>query len=335
MNWYRILKFAQIWEENNSPYGSGFMDDLYFLYESEYKYSMLSQYPEKFQGHPQRRGNILKGFEENIRFLIEEVAGPISETFDQWLGHHAILSPRSWANQRLDTQLEMTDDCKEVIKAIQGESSRYYGNFIDTISKNINDYPAMRMILGDSREEYYQQRLEDLEEDPEYQMRDEAQREEYAADELGYLQNLSFADLMDAYGYADDEGFFTWASDVCGIYGNHFLSDIYMALFVFWYEKWSAEGIDETRETIEEINGQLEAIETLPIRQALIVINSAIGAAHQTGDMVDYLSVYLEQQGQDDVNGDEITRLLSSLSHLSGPELEVWNDDLRKIRFQI
>jgi len=191
------------------------------------------------------------------------------------------------------------------------------------------------MILVDSREGYYQQRLEDLEEDPEYQMRDEAQRVEYASEELGYISNMPFADLMDSYGYSDNEGFFKWASSACENYGNHFLSDIYMVLFVFWYEKWSAEGIDETRETVEEINGQLEIIETLPIRQALIVINSAIGAAHQTGDMVDYLSEHLGRVRQDDVSSDEITHLMSSLSHLSGSELEVWNEDLRKVGFQI
>jgi len=335
MNWYKILKFAQIWTENNSPYSSGFMDDLYFLYESEYKYSMLSQYPERFQGNPQRRENILKEFEKNIRFLIEEVAGPISATFYQWLAKHALLSPRSWANQRLEDTLEMTDNCKEVIKEIQGEYNGYYGNFIDTISRNIDDYPTMRMILVDSREEYHQQRLEDLEEDPEYQMRDETQREEYASEELEYIKNMTFSDLMDAYGYSDNEGFFEWASSACENYGNHFLSDIYMVLFVFWYEKWSAEGIDETRETVEEINGQLEIIETLPIRQALIVINSAIGAAHQTGDMVDYLTEHLEQHGQNDASSDDIMQLLSSLSHLSGPALEVWNEDLKKVGFQI
>jgi hypothetical protein len=334
MNWYKILKFAQIWTKNNSPYSRGFMDNLYFLYESEYKYSMLSQYPERFQGNPQRRENILKGFEENIRFLIEEVAAPISETFDQWLAEHALLSPRSWANQRLEETSKITNDCKGVMEEIQGEFGKYYGDFIGTISRNIDDYPTIRMILVDEREEYYQQRLEDLEEDPEYQMRDEAQRKEYFAEELGNISNMPFADLMDAYGCYDNDGFFEWASSVCGEYGNHFLSDIYMVLFVFWYEKWSAEGIDETREIIEKINSQLETLETLPIGQAVIVINSAIGAAHQTGDMVDYLPEHIEQE-QDYANGDDISHLLSSLSNLSGSELEVWNEDLREVGFQI
>jgi len=102
MNWYKIVKFAQIWEKTHSPYTAGspkslyktvpqteFMHNLYSLYEMEYKYSMLLQRPEQFKGLPQRRENMLEKLRDRIKFLIAKVAKPISVAFDEWLEEHS------------------------------------------------------------------------------------------------------------------------------------------------------------------------------------------------------------------------------------------------------
>jgi hypothetical protein len=106
MNWYRILKTSQLWENTHSPYTSGFpqsvhktapqmkfMHNLYFLYELEYKYSMLLQRPEQFNGLPQRRENMLEKLRDQIKLVIAEVAKPISVAFDEWLEEHNYTKP--------------------------------------------------------------------------------------------------------------------------------------------------------------------------------------------------------------------------------------------------
>lgn len=331
MNWYKILKFSQIWSENHSPYRPGFADDLYFLYESEYKYSMLSQYPERFKGNPQRRANILEQFEDNIRFLIDEIATPIHTTFERWLDKHAILDPGSWADERLEDALNSTNNCQEVVGWIEGEASRYFGDFANTISRNIDDYPNIQRFFRDIKQDFYQMELEDLEyTDETYQTLDSLQQEEYAKKKLQHMEDMTFAEYLDNYiGVSGNASFFEWISGSCEYAGDGILHDLYKVLFIFWYEKWSAEGIDETRESIEKIYQQLENIEQFPIKQAIIVINSAIGAAHQTGDMLDYLSDDIDE------SSDEIRQLMTSLTLLSPEEKGVWDADLRKIRFQI
>jgi len=97
MNWFKILKFAQIWGTN--WVFDNIESQLEAFYELEYKYSMLKLHP--FSGHPKRKENILNNLRNNLSEVGSEIKIMLSGVFGNWLQSHALLNPIQWAEERI------------------------------------------------------------------------------------------------------------------------------------------------------------------------------------------------------------------------------------------
>ena len=148
MNWYALFKLAQIW---NVKSDGSFSSEIYSLYELEYKYSMVKNKP--FDGLPQRRENILINLERELKIVIKYIKIPIIKAFEDWLASHAILTPKLWAQKRIELQEEYGDDEERMLNNTIDEYYRYTGEigditfFITDIMENIDNIPSFKYCI--------------------------------------------------------------------------------------------------------------------------------------------------------------------------------------------
>ena len=85
MNWYQLIKFAQIWNKEYDEYDINEM--LTVFYELEYIYSQLKL--RSFKGHPQRKNNILKNVIKELTITSQDLIKVLINTYKKW--HHPFL----------------------------------------------------------------------------------------------------------------------------------------------------------------------------------------------------------------------------------------------------
>jgi cellulose biosynthesis protein BcsQ len=116
--------------------------------------------------------------------------------------------------------------------------------------------------------------------------------------------------VTEFFEYADVEQFM----DV----DDFFITAYEKIVFPVWYDYWSAMGIDETRDTIEEIYDQIVNITKYPLQKQFVVLNTAKNASHQNGSMLEY---YEEKWGMDYVLFEKLTEIDTS----------EWDEELEEI----
>jgi hypothetical protein len=337
MNWYKIAKdlskFSQIWsyqpeKEDFDEYSEErtFSSKIKEMYELEYKYSMMKN--NVFVGNPQRKENMLSQLENKLRDVLIEIRKQLLETIGKWLTSHALLSPRTWAESRIKEYDDLSS--AEQFQSMISEYSKYSGTnsnngFTEMLNKSLNNlenYPSLKDFLYNSVLDSYM----------------EIQKQE-AYDDLEDFNDhygTSFDNVDDAANWVDDnaqissdmiDSSFQGSSDLFAesaeSYGD--LEEICLEfytnlIFPLWYEYWSNEGIDETRETVETIYNNLENSSS-DIGQFIASVNMGLNAVHQTGKMVNYLS--------EDTGDWEIERTLSYASE--GNFVNKLNKELRMV----
>jgi len=346
MNWYRQIKQAQIWD----VYSDGsFIDELKRLYELEYKWAALQNLP--FNGMPQRRENILQNVTEELWEVINNVKEPIVKTISGWLSSHAITDPSQWANARVADMEKYNPGGgigNDEFKGVLSEYMRYtdpnwgkdywsepnwniaFSQMMSHVVDNIEAYPSInRMldILVEDRKEmmrqtYYDYGIESFNEEYGQNFSTEEEVENFIESQTVESLGLAY-DLLDYY---DLDTFITAANEL-GIL-NNITRELYQNLvFPAWYDKWSGEGIDATREAVEDIYQHLQRASS--VGDHIAAINLGLNAVHQTGDMTDYLNEY--GGVEDDVSN--IKDILEDLSE--GENSEEWDEELRQIGIQI
>ena len=347
MNWYKDIKIAQIW--NTVPYdefGNEFELSLQSLYELEYKWSMINQRP--FSGLEQRRQNISEYLRSNLNEAADNVKGVLSNVFNKWLSSHAILDPATWARSRVD---EMGYDVGfgEMFDSMLDEHMNYsdMGNQRANISpreqsalennsmrkmlqfamENIDTMPYFKEAFDNSLVGYrdmLQSELDDegLEEFSERYGKEFKNEEEAES----YIENISIddVDIDSLYYFEDAEEFSDFISEAGD--PEEILIEFYeKTVFPLWYEHWQQQGIDETRDTIEEISSRLENANAENTQEFMAAVNMALNAAHQTGAMTDYI--------EQDTGAGNIEGVLSDLS--SGTFVPEWDKELREVGVQV
>jgi len=353
MNWYNRLKFAQIW---NIESDGGFLDEVQKLYELEYKRSMIKQNP--FKGVDKRKENILANIEKGVLEAIDVVREPLAQTLQQWLKSHALTDPDQWAKQRnkpgspfdnWDEYYESTSEgpISRIIRVVDEYNDLTEKNsigsaaslatpnwdrsFVQMMQENGSyHFPSMKNItntlIPDRQEmliqELQSEGLEEFNRTMGTQFATEEEAEEYiyqaTAEQLGI-------DASDLFDYYDLEGLAELA-DQNGLLDNLIFDINKNIVFPAWYGKWSNEGIDDTREAVEQIYQELMSAKT--IDQIISAVNLALNAAHQTGDMIDYLEDYGNVEGSYGTK-----QFLDNLS--AGEYVEKWNEELRAIGVEI
>jgi hypothetical protein len=271
--------------------------NLELMTEWEYKYYKIKN---SNTISDRRKHSILKEIEVELTPVLNSIIESLKDVYEKWLGSHAILSPRTWAEKRME-ELENADTpIEEIYEFTVAEYERYGGNNEkeDFINANID---TIRQIVAQLVDE----QNNGIEEDS----------EDYLSIDLSDDNEIS--DFID--GVFDDTKQF-----ISSIYhGNlSYLAEEMIinfnekCVFPLWYGEWSYRGIDETRENIEKIYKTLLSANTEPFSEKFVIITVALNSSHQTGSMVDYV---------EDMDPSANQRFLD---YLSGMDVSYWDKEL-------
>ena len=334
MNWYKRIKLAQIWKVEND---GSFSDWIKAIYELEYKLQALNNF--KFKGNPERKENITNNVEKELGQFIKVVKEPLLQTFATWLDNHALLDPSQWATARVyeggDSAIDMYGEESAFDNAI-AEYSRYKLKggvkqeqvFSEMINEAINmegQFPSLQKI-----KEWYQlgekERLEQDLSTEGYENFGNIYGQDFASNEQAqqYIEQMVENFDLGDYLFFDEgiENFINTLENV-GIDIENFLIELYQNLvFPLWFNYWQDQGIEETRNLVQNAYDKLS--QNGDINYNIAAINHALNTTHQTGDMIEYIGQYAPE-----VDAYNIEKMLDSLS--SNEFLPKWNKELRSI----
>jgi hypothetical protein len=337
----RILDLAgQLNESNNAEinsfeinfdetdiYGDEIRKIFEMFYELEYKYNTITSPHFGFNGNPVRKENIIKIYENKAREVNSFLAKTFMIVFEEWLEKHALLSAETWARARVQETMDF-GSIEESIGAMVGEYKRYSGmqveaneafrRMIRLITSNINNYPEFKDFLEifiEDRKDMYRNDLTNLKEFNENNSKNFKTIKK--AEE--WIDNLTIDDFD-----AEDLLYIDSIQDLVNYFENYnsyeeVLVEMYEKIvFPLWLDYWSGQGIEETREKVEEQFESLKKLESLPIKQQFVVVNLATNAVHQTGSMMDY---YEQRYGIEK----------RDLDNLSNQDVSEWQLELKEI----
>ena len=344
MNWYRLYKNAQIWKVKHSEEYGDLENHLRRLYELQYKYDTTKS--SGFSGHPKRRQNILLGLEGAMVESISFVKEKLLMLFGRWLESHALTDANRWAESRMgdEDELQMNIEHGEMgmlIENIIGEFVRYSPDYkydYERMSKGWNGRNDIRQLINKATYEIISNMIEiklsrNLNQYMEYFRRDMVEmveNEMYNVDEeedpeewqelMRQKESYEEMDQSDFVEYIDiDHLSHSLDSDDLKLIYEHYV-------FPHWYDEWAEQGIDATRENVENVYRKIEAIDGRNVSNDLVTINIALNTVHQTGSMLDYVEKYAGE----DLSYD----FLEQMSNLDA-EVEEWDDELRKVGVQV
>jgi hypothetical protein len=341
---YEQVLLEAIWDVNldfDSPDNDPFRYYLQAMYELEYKLAQLRK--GDIKGNPRRLENMIRNVEVNLKYATKYIKNIMEQTLAKWLESHAILNPNQWATARVkDLPEGITDE--EMFDYMMSEYARYapahmrqqpmgyqsptyrtnsgdrtFTYMINEIEKHINDFPEFKAFIEltyltseqDYRREQYEENPEEYKQTYGFKTDEEA---EQSIDNLT-VDDLPISDII------PDQKSFVDALVINGYFIN-VLTEMYEKLvFPLWYHKWSAEGIDETRENAEKVYNDLTTANENNLGELITRTNIALNTAHQNGSMLDYTE---QLTGEDQLKG-----LLNSLTE--GDDIDKWNNQLREV----
>jgi len=289
------------------PLDDDLMGKIEAIYELEFKYYTLKNNPSKWNGHPKRYDNILSKMEEMIKEVASEIADDLIEVFEGWLSKHAITNPDEWAKARHKEAEEIGDNEMEMIRDEYEyySSENFYESAVAEIYKAIEDMSNLKGWLEEWGREEKDRLISDREKN----------EEEYDEDEFDYLDDAKkvWANIVDDYG----------EKEVFNLIPDWIKDDVTFMLyenlvFPVWFKKWSAEGIEDTRDRVEETTEILYNISSQSVSNIgdiTVGINRALNEAHQTGEMLEYVRM------RHDISK-------SKLDALSNREVDDWKGEL-------
>jgi hypothetical protein len=339
---YEQLLVESLWDkEIISQDETPFSSNLYKVYELEYKLNALNHY--QFNGDPRRLDNIKK----QVMLFLNSSAKPVQTTllkvFEKWLASHAITKPKQWAEARYN---DLADDMKndELFESLIGEYGRYvasgktdkYGRpkfydgeeFLSIIANNLTRLPYTKSILEPIYKQYLQEQYDNdpIETMEMWQVSTTERAEKYIEDseldvhtfESVIYDSDTLVNIMSGYG--DIKTFFV------ELYEN--------LVFPVWYGNWKSKGIDKTRKMVERVYKDLKIANPRDMGNMVAQISIALNTVHQTGQMLDFVEEYTNE---DTISDDSDTfRLKDLLDKLTdGKYNEKWNSELKEVGINI
>ena len=330
--------------ENEDETGSVLTsDDFIKIYKMNYQYDMMKQ--SRFQGHPTRRDNMLKGVIKKATPLTEKVLDGLILVFHEWLEHHALLDAEKWAEKRTeDVEVDFHGDNNETfILSPYYEYLRYSerdrGNIYpwsmdvnnkideflnDYFDKVFHQYTIPNSVLYDNWVDVikddllimFQNDLSGLDVDDDDYEEVNQKINNLETDPEDIIRETLYADLLPLLQTAIDNNY---------INGEKLSKELYQYMvFPLWEEYWMDRGIADTRNTIEDIYSKLiEAKESNDLSNRFKIINIAINAVHQGGRMFEYIIRKF----------DKIDYEL--LDDLSNQDVTEYNNELKRAGFMV
>jgi hypothetical protein len=282
------------------------------IYEWEYKFHKINNSEST---NEKRKNNVLIMIERELNPVLDNAIQDLSGVFQRWLNNHALLSPRTWAVNRLQ-ELEGFNE-EELLGSVLHEYFRYVNTerkefdreFIEINRELIAPY--FKEILNEEINNY----TDELE-DAKYRENEEEVQE--------FTQRINDLNeqIENPNGIDVEEYIYTFYESIEGFLKNVMPGDLEQMLlnmyevnvFPAWYGRWQEEDIDTIRANNEEIYNELQSADT--INDKFKIINIALNAVHVTGQMTDYIS-------EIDSNIDK-----KFLSYLSSLDVTEWDKDL-------
>lgn len=306
-------------------------EDLEKLYEIEYKLYLLTNYP--FRGYPQRYENVKRRYEEIIMRFIHRLSNIFIFVFKDWLAQHAITNPEEWVKVRyLDN-----DELQYAIESGEGsEINEYINNMIKEWWQFQN--PDVKLVWGPNGMQYpYPRDLETqfiqrcIHEMPETKEFLDAVANEYISMYIEDMQEQGDDEVNTDIDSYDPEDFYdsvletidwSYAPDIEEVFREFGLQ-----LFKEWYGYWQQQGIDETRDRIENAYYDLYSISKMEQYEKGIPgeFNRILNLMHQTGSMMDYVG---EKTDLDQ-------RKLEFLSNMPESTIELWKSEMERLGVDI
>jgi len=303
------------------PLADDLMDKIEAIYELEYKYHTLKNNVVKWTGLPKRYDSVINKMENLIKDIASEIADDLIDVFEDWLSRHALTDADKWAKARMNNLEEGFNDNYYLMESIEDEYDQYVGgdfnkDLVKVIDKHIDDFKDLKEYLIDFGRQEKESIMESKQEEDDYD-EDEVEKElEYLDDPEEVWQYL-----IDSFGI--EEVLSSFLPDyIKEDFGFVIYKDL---IFPAWFEKWSAEGIEETRDRVEETNNILHNISSGSVDKIgdiTVGINRALNEAHQTGEMLEYIS-----------EKHDITK--SALDTLSNRDTSDWNKELTDIGLKV
>lgn len=327
-----MKKEAQVWkykpkysdEPEEIDEKMEFEDKVEKFYQLEYKLHMLNTRP--FKGMPARKNNIIKKTEEVLNNICNVILDDLIVVYTEWLKNHAILNATDWSRNRIEITEESGGDIFESIV------SELYTNFAshsrydqkkaedlleEQIKEEIDNLPQLTNII---RMHFLELRKQDL--------------QDMGLEDFNDTYNTNYLTVEEAeQGIQNRDTPHDLIHEFFGIYGmedlKHILAnnpsiveEIYSNIvFKAWMNNWGPQGIVQTRETLEKIFELMKNSYNGSIKDKCAAISAGLNAAHQTGDMTDYME------------GGDVKATLQSMT--DGIFIEGANKELREIGVQI
>jgi hypothetical protein len=250
----------------------------YLFYELEYKYGILntSKTYVDFMGSEERRVNTVKIIENTLSKLCLFLSKTFINVFKRWLDLNNIENKKIWAKSRIEDFSEVYgfEELPHIIEQLY---------IADSGNKKFLDYNRIASKLNEMK--VFKQYLEAVKED----MKDEEEiGKTEEIDLLGELDLIlgsynSLSELISSIkGYDED-----LAKDI--------LEELYREICYYsWRKRWvkveDENSIEKTFYNLKKIYNNLLKIKDVNVRDKFVIINFAINAVHQTGDMLEYYS---------------------------------------------
>lgn len=306
-------------------------ENLYRLYEIEYKYSMIKQnYSQIAQRNPRRADRIMDMLAEAASKTAKDIAHRLEPIYEKWLSSHVLTDPKEWARQRMeswDSQDELLRSIRQEILMQKGSSGdtipfRYLENNLSGISDSRmqSDYPNL-FNLGQTIKE---EEIDFHREDEEHDLADELEQQEISDFLSNQIQDFGLVEWFNSIDF----------TFVDGATPEETIIELKALLqFPVWYEQWEEEGIDQTREEVEDAYDSLkEFVSGMWTKETVgegffQQMNWIIQITHQTGGLIED---YAERYGGENIDYEYFGRL----SNLD-PNSEGWNADLQDMGIDV
>jgi len=360
--WDTNETFSELGIDGDPNNTESFITNLINYYELYYKYYELTTKP--FSGHPKRKENIELQLKTRLISSMENIRNVLLPVFKNWLASHAITKPQEWARARLRDQVDdigydsiydmSAGDIGEALDSLIWEWYRYvYPNrqvyqrpnessirsmFFQAVTKNIANMPNFQAAIGNNliaiEKERRQMDLADMGEEEykqQFGLGENDSAEEHA--ENVQLSDLDIGDMVSSY-YDDMSSL---AERIDADHLEPVIIELYEKMvFPVWYGTWKKQGIDQTRKNIEVAYKTLKNTPIDDVNKMAAAISIGLNAAHQTGQMIDYVSDYLEKnvdsgEYNEPTYDKGLKNLLDTLTNTPENIMTRWNNELEEI----
>ena len=358
MKIFKLIKLAQIWKTEWEE------DDIISifkaLYELEYKKTIITN--NAFNAHPKRKENIINNIINELNQVAQIAQNKLLNVYSHWLENHALLSPKIWAEKRMNINYEDFDYSdeqtyiQEIFQQMAHEYVKYLNNgelpynnirlhdivqqqMENQIKNNLREYKTVENFIKKYKKEIVNENISYFLQNIVYEnfaeikniLKQNFNDEDEAVEYLESLNEQQIQELNIENLNIDDEYIYDMFYDFQTLiqyityYDESYielLKEVYeKEVFPLWLQYWRSQGVEETREKLQNIYDRLKQTDPNDIGKLIANINIAINAAHQTGSMIDHIESYFGEF--------ELSQELDNLTN--GEYIEQWNKELKEI----